>query len=251
MGFFLKKVISELLMPLPGCLLLGIVGWIVWTRGKRPRLGRGTVAASLLLLWASSFTPLTDALVRRLERRAPAFPGDSVEFVVVLGSGHVSGSAYPRSAWLSGPSLYRLAEGVAIATAQPWSRLVLSGWGGADPMSNADVYREVASAMGFPDVRMVLDPRPRDTRQEAELLAPLLRGHSFALVTSAIHMPRALALFRAQGLDPIPAPTGHLAKTPQALDFLFFVPDESSLVRTRLVWHEILGATWARLTGGV
>lgn len=251
MGFFLKIVISELLMPLTGCLLLGIAGWIVWKRGRRPRLGRGMVAAALLLLYAFSFTPLTDVLVRRLESRVPAFPGDSVDFVVVLASGHVSDPALPRSAWLSGVGLPRLVEGLAIATAQPWSRLVLSGWGGADPTSNAEAYREVASTLGFPDERMVLEPRPLDTRQEAELLAPLLRGRRFALVTSALHMPRALALFRAQGLDPVPAPTGHLAKDLQGFDVLFFFPDESNLVRTRLVWHEILGSIWARLWGNV
>lgn len=251
MGFFLKKVISELLMPLPGCLLLGVAGWIVWRRGRRPRLGQGLVAASLLLLYALSFAPLSDVVVRRLESRTQAFPGDSVDFVVVLAGGHLSDPGLPRSSWLSGSSLYRLTEGVAIATAQPWSRLVLSGYGGADPMPNAEAYREVASAMGFPDGRMVLEPRPRDTPDEAELLTPLLRGHRFALVTSATHMPRALALFRARGLQPIPAPTDYLAKEHRAFDLFFLFPHEVSLVRARLVWHEILGSIWARMWGDV
>jgi uncharacterized SAM-binding protein YcdF (DUF218 family) len=97
---------------------------------------------------------------------------------------------------------------------------------------------------------MVLEPRPRDTRQEAELLAPLLRGQRVALVTSASHMPRALALFRAQGLDPIPAPTGHLAKEPQGFDVLDLIPDADGLAKTRFAWHEVLGRMWAGLTGG-
>jgi uncharacterized SAM-binding protein YcdF (DUF218 family) len=249
MGFFLKKAVSALLMPLPACLLLGIAGWILWARGRRPRLGRGMVAASLVLLSVLSFTPVADGLIGAVETDAPPFPGDSVDFVVVLGGGHVSDPALPVSAQLSSVALHRLVEGVVIATAQPWSRLVLSAWGGADPRSNADVYREMAAALGLPEVRMVVEPRPRDTRQEAELLAPLLRGHPFALVTSASHMPRALALFRAQGLDPVAAPTGHLAKDPQGFDPLSWVPEEGNLVRTRAAWYEILGRAWARLWG--
>ncbi len=250
MGFLLKKIAGALLMPLPSFLLLGIFGWILWTRGRWRRLGQAMVAATLLLLSLAALGPVADALVRPLERAAPAFPGDSVAFVVVLASGHVSDPALPVSARLSPTALARVVEGVAIATAQPWSRLVLSGWGGADPRPNADVYREMAAALGFPEARMVLEPRPRDTRQEAELLAPLLAGQRFALVTSASHMPRALALFQAQGMDPIPAPTGHLAKDLQGFDVLDLIPDAEGLAKTRFAWHEVLGRMWASLTGG-
>ena len=34
MGFILKRVLGTLLMPLPFTLLLGVVGWVVWTRGR-------------------------------------------------------------------------------------------------------------------------------------------------------------------------------------------------------------------------
>lgn len=248
MGFVLKKLISAVLMPLPGCMTLAALGVVLVARGRR-RLGWGAVGAATLLLWAAGTTPVADALMRAVETDAPAFPGDSVDFVLVLGGGHVSDPALPLSAQLYSPALHRLAEGVAIATAQPWSRLLLSGWGGADPRSNADVYREVGATWGFPELRMVLDPRPRDTRQEAELWAAYVGDRPFALVTSAFHMDRALALFRARGLDPIPAPTGHLTAQRPALDVLDFLPSESNLVRTRLAWHEVLGRLWAGMVG--
>ena len=96
---------------------------------------------------------------------------------------------------------------------------------------------------------MVIEPRPKSTAQEAEYLGPILADHRFALVTSATHMPRALAIFRARGLDPIAAPTGHLAKTRQGVDVFGLVPAEQSLMRTKAAWYEFLGRVWAKLRG--
>lgn len=250
MGFFLKKVLGGFLMPLPGALTLMLVGAVLWHRGHR-RWGRALVLVPWILLWLASLPPVADALIRRVETRAPAFPGDSVDFVVVLGGGHVSDERLPLSARLSSPTLHRLAEGVAIASAQPWSKLVFSGWGGVDARSNAEVYRDVALAWGVPPDRVLVEPGARDTREEAELLVPVLSGRRFALVTSATHMDRALAHFRARGLNPVPAPTGHLAQEPRAYGVLGLVPGESELWRTRVAVYEILGRAWARLRGQI
>ncbi|HKJ03803.1 MAG TPA: envelope biogenesis factor ElyC [Longimicrobiales bacterium] len=250
MGFFLKKLLGELLMPLPVCLLLAGVGWVLWHRGRRPRLARGLVGGSLLTLLLLSLSPVSDFMAIQVESEYPAFPGDSVDFVVVLGSSYVSDPELPPSALLSVQGLYRLVEGVRIAHAQPWATLVLSGWGDTDPVSNAEVYREVAASLGFPAERTRVEPRPRDTAEEAQVLEPLLSGHRFALVTSATHMPRAVALFRGRGLNPVPAPTGHLVKGGVGWGrFDAYLPDEGSLAHARQAWYEMLGRVWIRLRG--
>lgn len=250
MGFLLKYVIGTLLMPLPGTILLAVVGWVVWSRGRHKRVGQLLTGGALVLLWGLSCAPVAKHMVGGLENAYPAFPGDSVDFVVVLGSSHVSDPRLPVSSLLSGNGLFRLTEGLRIAVAEPWSTLVVSGWGGADPVSDAMVYRRVAMALGFDSTRIHTESRPKDTRQEAELLAPLLHGHRFALVTSATHMPRAMQLFRDRGLDPVAAPTRFLLKSPRAFDWMELLPDENALALTRLAWHERLGSIWAALTGG-
>ncbi len=251
MGFFLKKFIGAVVMPLPVIFLMAGAGAALRYRGVRPRLARGLLIGAALLLWAASCEPLTEAGIRRLERGYPVFPQDSVAAVVVLGSGHVSDPEVPPGARLSGPALYRLAEGLRIANEQPWAQVILSGYGGGDPISHAEAYQDVAVGLGLDPTRIVLEPRGVDTAAEARLIAPLVEGRPFALVTSASHMRRAMALFRAQGLTPVAAPTGHLAPRRVGFDYRQLLPSEGALIRSRQLWYEILGAVWVRLRGQV
>ena len=62
------------------------------------------------------------------------------------------------------------------------------------------------------------------------------------LVTSAFHMPRALASFRAKGLTVIPAPTG--IAPPVKLHLGDFIPRASSLLASYLALHEWGGRLW-------
>jgi len=249
MGFLIRKILTALVMPLPVLLFLGLVGGVLWARGKRARLGQVMVALSLLVLGVLSSGPVSNGLARALEQQYPAFPGDSVAYVVVLGSGHDSDPLLPASARLTDQGLYRVAEGVSIAVAQPWAQLVFSGYGGRDPVPGAQVAAETAIALGFPEGRITIEPRPNSTAQEAEYLEPMLQGHAFALVTSATHIPRAVALFRARGLSPIPAPTGHLGKRSGSPGVTSLVPSAGDLSRTSAVWYEFLGRLWSKGRG--
>lgn len=249
MSFLLRRVAATVLMPLPLLLLLAAVGFVLWARGRRRRLGMALVGFSLVTLGVLSLPPVAQALVRNRERQYPTFPGDSVDYVVVLGSGHVSDTTVSVVSRLSGTAIYRLVEGVRIATAQPWATLVLSGYGGPDPRSNAEAYQDVAVSLGFPRERTFLEPRPRTTEEESAYLEPVLEGHPFALVTSASHIPRATALFRARGLDPIPAPTGFLSPRLPGLRAGDLVPNEGALTIARFWWYEVLSSAWARIRG--
>jgi uncharacterized SAM-binding protein YcdF (DUF218 family) len=168
----------------------------------------------------------------------------------VLGHGHRTDPYLPPQQQLSLASYYRLMEGLRLMRVNPGAKLLLSGYGGSDPVSNAHLYRVVARQYGVPAGRIKIFEKVRDTAEEAALIAPIIKGHTSALVTSASHMPRSLDLFHAQGVKPIPAPTFFLGK--QSQNPLFFyerLPGAENLSGFTVAWHEIVASFWRKLQG--
>ena len=74
--------------------------------------------------------------------------------------------------------------------------------------------------LGVPRDRLLLETRSHNTREQAVNSAEMLRKRGtkrFVLVTDSEHMPRTLAAFRAQGLDPLPSPSSPRVTTPPGL----------------------------------
>ncbi len=114
--FELKKLISTLLMPLPALLLIGFFGlFLIWFT-QRKGFGSFLVFVSLLLIALASFQPITSSLLMKLERQHTGFltPSEPVDYVMVLGHGHVVDDEIPPTSELSRTALMRLIEGIRI-----------------------------------------------------------------------------------------------------------------------------------------
>ena len=131
--------------------------------------------------------------------------------------------------------VYRLADD---------ARIVSSG------RSVAAVMRDTLVGLGVPDSRIVLEDDSRTTHDEAVLIARMLRQlqpRQVVLVTSAVHMRRALATFRAQGIDPVPA----IARDPHLSLPLWqkLLPTYHGLEATSDLAHELLGIPYYAVRG--
>jgi uncharacterized SAM-binding protein YcdF (DUF218 family) len=102
---------------------------------------------------------------------------------------------------------------------------------------------------GVPSPAIVLEETSRSTAESAVNVGMLLREHDdpFFLVTSAGHMPRSLAVFRKQGLEPIPVPIDH--QLPKDWRKANLAPRPAALVVSDLAVHERLGLLWYRIRG--
>jgi len=172
----------------------------------------------------------------------------------------------PLTAQLSSSSLTRLTEGVRLWRLRPEAILVTSG-ALSRGRPQAEIAADLAEQLGVPLEQIRTLSEARNTEEEARAYAALHRyltgrmglddeDHTTSadqpqpiLVTSASHMSRALAAFRHEGLDPIPAPTAHRA-TPRHFDLpTDFAPSADDLRTTEAAWHEFLGRAWAWVRG--
>ncbi len=253
--FVAKKWLAALLMPLSLIGLLLLVGLLLLLAGRR-RTGAGMVAMATLTLLLLASAPISERIVAPLEYRHPPIVDlgtvNHVSWIIVLGSGHTTTHDLPPNAELGRSALARLSEGVRLQQALPQATLLLSGGAVFDPVSNAHAMRRVAPLLGADMARLVVEERPRDTAEEARLIIERIGEQPFLLVTSASHMPRAMALFQGVGGQPIAAPTDYIVKHPVAGTDSHpgrWFPQPAHLADVQRAWHEYLGLLWSRLRG--
>ena len=249
-----KQVIGWLISPLAAGGILLLLALALSFTERFGRLGRIGLTVGLLIGFLLGSRPVAHLLIQPLESGFtavdPAALDADVEWIVVLGGGHAPDVRVPPAALLNPESLYRLTEGVRLHRALPESRLVVSGRGPWE-VSHAEVTARVAEAMGVDRARIEVQPEPRDTREEAvRTRAHLGEGTRVLLVTSAAHLPRALFHFRAQGLDPLPAPAQSYSRGGVRWNLQALLPSAESYRMVERAVHEYVGLAWARLLRG-
>lgn len=258
MMFWLKKLFGTLLMPLPLALMAMAAGSTLWWVGHR-RTGAVLFAAGFLWLAAASNHTISSRLVAPLEGRFPPIPEleaaglppdlASVRYIAVLGAGHSDGGHASATSRLSGSGLARIVEAVRLHRHVPESDLVLFGPGRPGHRSHAEVLRDAARSLGVANVRIHLAPDVRDTVDEIETLASIAGDQPVALVTSAWHMPRAMALAQKQNVQALACPADFAFRPDVEADGRWWSFDVSSLSRSTKAVHEWLGLFWSKLRG--
>ena len=244
--FELKKIVSAFLMPLPAMLIIGVIGLLLLWFTRRKGLASVFISFAFLGIFLVSFQPVATSLLRPLEKAYPPYvpSGRAVEYVMVLGSGHVIDSAMPMTSQLSRTSLMRLNEGIRIHRLFPGSKLILSGYGGGSATSQARMMAKVALALGVNKNDILLLETAKDTWEEAFQAKSVVGDSKLVLVTSASHMARAMMEFQDVGLHPTAAPTNFLASNKIKQPWDRYQPQASYLEQTERYWHETMGRWW-------
>ncbi|MFQ5964537.1 MAG: envelope biogenesis factor ElyC [Candidatus Scalinduaceae bacterium] len=261
--FLFKKIVAPFFLPIPFCLLISFLGLFLILFTRKQKVGKIMVSFGLCFLVLLSYDQVSKPLLAPLEHQydacIPDFSAEnellenqnSVKYIVVLAGGIVPDPAIPILSQLSDSTLMRLIEGIRLYRKYPGSKLVLSGGGGSKLYTEAEAMADVAKSIGIDKSDIIIESDSRDTRDQAHFIKSIIDKNPFVLVTSAAHMPRSVALFKNNGMEPIPAPTMHLVRKSMKLTPFSFFPSSSALRKSEIAFHEYLGILWAKLRGQI
>lgn len=234
--------------PLNSALLALLILLVLWMLTRRGGLlvAMVVVIAGLWLLATPWMSHTLQSILESDtgERSAEALP--KADAIVVVG-GILSPPASPGDdANLSESAdrlvyaarLYRLGKAPVI--------LISGGHGGADAAVGAESVHAAAllTAWGVPDSAVLTETESTSTYENAVYSKLMLDQHGHErvlLVTSAMHMPRALATFRSAGIDAIPAPTDFDGSTPAVTGLEAWMAQPAALKGTTRALKELVG----------
>lgn len=243
----MDKILTQFSSPLSLALIFSLVG-LMLLFGRHRLAGAGLLMVALVGLGVCSLPVVADILLRSLEERYPEIAAvelPTAEAVIVLGGG-----VDPRSKGRLYPDLQSAADRIwhaaRIYHAGKAPLVILSG--GIFPRrgtgaSEAGAMQMFLTDLGVPTNAIRLEERSHNTHENAVFTAEMLREAGITrvvLVTSALHMHRAMAAFRAVGVEAVPAPTDFMVwDEPDHL--LRWLPDVRSFSLNTAVLHEYLG----------
>lgn len=261
--FLILKLIKPFFLP-PTLVFLGMVLslWLLFRR--RGRAGKICLGATLVIYYLLSTGPVNYLLIRSLETATTGFLGTTSgggkpEAIVILAGGAWrSGPLRPRNE-LSGPSWRRLWGGIEIYREEGGKIPILYSGGSGDIFDQipieASLAREYALTTGIPRSDFLIETTSRNTyeniRETKKILDrefPDSNPHRIFLVTSSVHMPRAILIAKKAGIIPIPKPSDFLLRSP-GFNLLDFLPSAETFLDSTRCLNEWLGIVAYRIMG--
>jgi uncharacterized SAM-binding protein YcdF (DUF218 family) len=254
MFVYLSKLLPLLVYPLGlACILLILALFF----NKRHRLRKSLIISALLILWLGSNRWVSYGLARSLEwRNLPPETTPKAAVIVVLGGGTESADP-PRPMTEINSAGDRVLYAAKLYQQEAAPVILVSGGNLAFSSARGDTpaqeMAEILLLTGVPFSAIWQQTKSQNTYEDALYSAQMLAEHDITeviLVTSAMHMPRSVALFEKQGLAVIPAPVDFTITeqnwestfNPGLDEFLIYIlPNTSSLGLTTNILKEYLG----------
>lgn len=255
--FFLSKVGWFLVQPLHS-LLFCLLAWlgcrrVGWRFGAR-------LFGVVLLLYGGAIllTPLPELALRSLENRFPVpqvEPGNLAGIIVLGGATDSGAVAAARGQVVLNSNAERLTTVVALHRAMPELPIVVSGFSGRLRLrgwNEAEITQRLFQQLGVDMSKVRFEAESRNTAENARFTKELLggggdaAGRPWLLITSAAHMPRAVASFRSTGVPLLPYPVDYQTE-PDNLLWPREIGGSLSLAGRAL--HEWLGLAVYYVTG--
>ncbi len=249
MWIIMSKVLPYLVFPLSLTLEFMLFGWILRHLGIK-KTGKFFQLTGIAVLLVASSPMAAGLLTKRLEHwYTPVVAAEAphADAIVLLG-GALSLPLSPRVSEELTEASDRVLYAARLYRAGKARRILVTGGNVFEQQegvkSESWYISRLLQEWGVPAPAILIEDSSQNTRENATESKKILDRENIEtilLVTSASHMPRALATFRGEGINAIPAPVDYIVVNyaqPMVLDIL---PSAGALFLTTRTIREYLG----------
>ena len=255
MFFILSKIVGFFWIPSNLLVLIGLAG-IVLLPTRFLRTGRRLLVVGVILIAVIGALPFGNALILPLEARFPQWDlaQEAPSGIIVLGGTINPKLSVARNQVSLGEAAERITSAVELARKYPAARIVFSGgYGDRLGMTESDLAAHLAENLGVPRERIALETHSRNTAENAAFTKRLIAprpGERWLLITSAMHMPRAIGSFYKVGFPVEAYPVDYQTA---GWEDLWALPGSlmDGICRTDAAVHEWLGLFIYWVTGRI
>ena len=242
----LSSFLTNLVIPLNLCIALLLMGAVLFiVRWRRTAFLVAATGLGWALFWSLPASSLWAG--GRLEQlypyRTPAELPEA-QAIVVLGGSTANGRRNWFEPYNSATALSRVDTAALLYKAQRAPLIVVSGAALEGTVSEAQVMANDLKQQNIPPDAMLLESRSFTTHENALYTTEVLKQRNIErvlLVTSALHMPRAMAVFRKQGILAVASPSPPQIVVPSDPGFSFWQPSMRALSASRSIVKEYVG----------
>lgn len=233
----MKSFIEYVISPLSLIFLLLIVGNVLLFINKHWKKGRFLITIYFVSFFFFSTPYFTKLLLNKLEYTCPPISTKEIaeiDAIVLLSGGAERNPSLPISAQVQRSSAVRLLEAIRLLHLNPRAKLIICGGGqfsGRSELAQSSVIADLAISLGVPKGRIICETASKNTYENALFAQKYVGERPFALVSSALHMSRSMAVFQALGMKPIPAPTDYISVKGNPLNLETLSASFSSRIR--------------------
>ncbi|MBL0930417.1 MAG: YdcF family protein [Alphaproteobacteria bacterium] len=253
--FIVSKLVAFFIDPRTPLFLM-LVGGVVllWTRWHAA--GRIVVTGAVTIALLLGAAPVGLAAIAWLGNRIP--PPDRlpsrIDGIVMLG-GDINNQLSAVRPVSTGSAPARQIAFADLARRFPDAKLIFAG-GAGDPLrpevTEAGGAKRLLPLLGLDPARVIFDERSRNTYENAVFARELgmpQPGENWILVTSALHMPRAIGTFRTAGWQVIPYPIGYMTAPGATFDWSLPKSFDGSMWTIGTALYEFIGLISYRRQG--
>ena len=252
MFFLLSKLLNFIIEPLVWVFVLLLLGIFYKNKARR----RSFVIAAVIVFYFFTNNFIADRFMQVWE--VPAMPDN--ELRGEYDAGIVLGGILSYDQSIKRPqfnrSADRLFQALRLYREDKIRKIVLDGGSGSlvnAKMREAPVMKKYLEEIGIPDSAMAIEPRSRNTHENAVFVKPILDSLAphgrYLLITSASHMRRALKCFKKAGITVTPYSADRYSGPAKLVFDYLFIPDKYALNCWDVMLHEWVGYIVYKMMG--